>query len=102
MMIFLYICYMWGANLMKTIVKECILNFVVYIFPLLFIISGFNQPILLFVGLFISSIISLLMSVVYVAYFITHRQQIILVYRKLLLGINFLIFLICIFYFIRK
>jgi positive regulator of sigma E activity len=87
---------------MQTMLKEYLLNFIVYIFPLLFIISGLNQTVLLFIGLFLTGIISFLMVTIYIAYFIIHHHKNTLVYRRWLLSVNFLVLLVCIFSFIRK
>ncbi len=88
---------------MKMFVKEMLLNICLYIFPLIFIISGISGGnVMLQVGVILAGIISLLMILIYVLYFITHNKNDYINYRKYLLLCEILILLICFWTFIRK
>ncbi|CAI2647375.1 hypothetical protein AKUA1404_04550 [Apilactobacillus kunkeei] len=83
---------------MKTIIKEVLLNIALYIFPLIFIISGISgSNVMYIVGFILAGIISVLMVLMYTTYIFTHKREELSLYRIILLIIEIIILLLCIY-----
>lgn len=83
---------------MKIIIKEILLNIALYIFPLIFIISGISgSNVMYVVGFILAGIISVLMVLMYTTYIFTHKKGERALYRIILLIIEIIILLFCIY-----
>lgn len=77
---------------MKPIIKEILLNIAIYIFPLIFILSGLSGNfVMMEVGFFLSAFIAILMTIIYILYIFTHKKEERALYRQILLLIHVLI-----------